>query len=168
VRFCFQTLDRIAGLKKNSFLKSLREQFDRGKGLTMKQFGILARSVGENCGALPDHVQIREKLGPFVPGGFPEQVYDPQIEKVLALLKEVTEWRPKTRRGRRVYDDKGFYESLAMQYSQRGMLSALQASALKQLARTYRTKIPDYDRKAAEIGLASGGEDAKPGDEGEK
>ena len=168
VRFCFQTLDRIAGLQKNSFLKSLREQFDRGKGLTMKQFGILARSVGENCGALPDHVQIREKLGPFVPGGFPEQVYDPQIEKVLTLLKEVTEWRPKTRRGRRVYDDKGFYESLAMQYSQRGMLSALQASALKQLARTYRTKIPDYDRKAAEIGLASGGEDAKPGDEGEK
>ena len=159
VRFCFQVMDRIPGLLRNSFLKSLREQFDRGKGLTMKQFGILARSVGENCGALPDHVDIRGKLAPFVPGGFPEQVYDPQIEKVLDLLKEVTEWRPKTRRGRRVYDDKGFFESLAMQYSQRGMLSALQTTALKQLAKTYRSKIPDYDRKAAEIGLATGGED---------
>ena len=59
VKFCFETMDRIGGMMKNPFLKSLREQVDRGRSLSPKQFSILARSVGENVGGLPDVEEIR-------------------------------------------------------------------------------------------------------------
>ncbi len=153
VKYCLQMLERIPNLAKNAFMKSLREQFERGKGLTMKQFGILARSIGENCGALPDYVDIRLKLTPFVPGGFPEQICDPRVKKLIAMLKDVSQWRPKTRRGRKVYDDKGFFESLAVQYSQRGTLTSLQTDALRKLAKAYSAKIPDYKTRAVEAGI---------------
>lgn len=153
VRYCLAMLERIPNLAKNAFMKSLREQFERGKGLTMKQFGILARSVGENCGALPDYVDIRLKLTPYVAGGFPEQICDPRVKNLISLLKDVTEWRPKTRRGRKVYDDKGFFESLAVQYSQRGTLTSLQTDALRKLAKAYQAKIPNFESRALEAGI---------------
>lgn len=153
VKFALLALERIPNLAKNAFMKSLREQFERGKGLTLKQFGILARSVGENCGALPDAAAIRERLQEFVPGGFSEDEADPRVKSVIEMLGDVTQWRPKARRGRKVYDDKSFFESLAVQYSQRGTLSKLQASALMKLLKAYKSAVPDYEKRAAAAGL---------------
>lgn len=153
VAFCFETLDRIGGMMKNPFLKSLRDQSDRGRGLSPKQFSILARSVFENAGGLPDVDQIREKLGEYVPGGFAEQDNDPAIPGLLELMKTVTAWREPAKKGKKLFDDKGFVDSLAEQFERRHSLSPRQVMALRRVAVAYRDKIPDFTAKAAGLGL---------------
>ncbi len=153
VKFCFETMDRIGGMMKNPFLKSLREQVDRGRGLSPKQFSILARSVGENAGALPDAEDIRAKLAGHVPGGFAPQETDPAVPALLELMRAVTEWREPAKKGKKVYDDKGFVESLAEQYARRHSLSPRQVMALRRVAVAYKDQIPDFDAKAEALGL---------------
>jgi hypothetical protein len=155
VKYCFQTVDRIGGMMKNPFLKSLREQVDRGKGLSPKQFQILARAVGENAGALEDADEVRAKLSEFVPEGFSSEPADPTVPGILKLMETVTEWRPKSKKGKKVYDDKSFVKSLADQYARRHSLSARQVMALKRVAVAYRDKIPGYEAKAVELGLVN-------------
>lgn len=155
VEYCFGILDRIGGMMKNPFLKSLRDQFDRGRALSLKQFGILARSAGENSISLPDCEEIREKLKEFVPDGFAEKEEDPAIPKLLAMLDSVTEWRPSAMKGKKLYDDKGFVDSLKEQFERRHTLSSRQLMALKRVAVSYRDKIPDFERYSAELGLST-------------
>ena len=155
VAFCFEALDRIGGMEKNPFLKSLREQNDRGKMLSMKQFQILARSVGENAGALDDCDAIREKLSEFVPGGFEPSAEssNPAIPKILKLMESVTEWRPAMKKGKRLYDDKEFIKSLNEQYARRHALSQRQEAALRRVVLLYKAKIPGFAEQAADLGF---------------
>ncbi|MBE6381752.1 MAG: type I DNA topoisomerase [Lentisphaerae bacterium] len=153
VRYCFEVLDRIGGMDGNPFLKSLRDQFEGGRGLSPKQLSILARNVGDNALSLPDCEEVRAKLAGYADGGFQDNVSDPTIPKILDLFKGVTEWRPATKKGKKVYDDKSFVESLVDQYSRRNSLSPRQLMALKRVAVAYRSAIPDFDAKAEGLGL---------------
>lgn len=153
VKYCFDVMDRIGGMMKNPFLKSLREQVDHGRGLSPKQLTILARAVGENAGVLEDCAAVREKLSEFAPGGFDNRPTDPTIPKILELLQRVKVWREPMKKGRKLYDDKSFVESLAEQFSRRHSLSPRQVMALKRVAVAYRAQIPDYETRAVELGL---------------
>lgn len=153
VKWCFQTIDRIGGLSKNPFLASLREQVDRGRVLSPKQFVILARSVGENAGALDDAEQIRTRLLPYVPGGFEIVPPDPTVPELLKLLESVTEWKPPVHRGRRIYNDQDFVASLRDQYARRNSLSSRQILALRRVCVTYKDQIPTFEEVADRLGL---------------
>ena len=154
VRWCFDIAERIGGMLKNPFHKSLKDQFERGRGLSPKQFAILARAVGENAGALPDCNEIRSRLIEFVPAGFgAPRVEDPTVPGLLDLMKKVTEWRPTAKKGRKVYDDQAFVQSLADQYDRRRTLSPRQLVALKRVALSYRDQIPGFDEAAAKLGI---------------
>ena len=153
VKYCFLTMDRIGGMGKNPFLKSLRDQVDHGRALSMKQFQILARAVCENAGALPDAEAVRSRLSEFVPGGFEANAVDPTIEEILNLLKSVTKWREPFRRSKKVYDDKVFVQSINEQYQRRSSLSPRQVLALKRVAVAYKDQIPGFDAAAERLGL---------------
>ena len=153
VKWCFLTIDRIGGLTKNPFLNSLREQVDRGRVLSPKQFSILARSVGENAGALPDADQVRARLAPYVPGGFEIAPVDPAVPELLALLDTVKEWKEPARRGRRVYNDAEFVTSLRDQYARRSSLSPRQVLALRRVCVNYKDQIPAFEEVADRLGL---------------
>ena len=153
VKYCFSVLERIGGMLKNPFLKSLHDQWERGKGLSPKQFSILARTVGENAGELEDSEEIRQKLSEFVPEGFESKVQDPTVPQILEMMRTVTEWRPSAKKGKKVYDDKAFVESLSEQYAKRHSLSPRQVIALKRVAVAYKDKIPNYEAKASALGL---------------
>ena len=155
VRYCFDLMDRIGGMNKNPFLKSLREQVDHGRGLSPKQLSILARAVGENAGSLPDCEAVREKLSEFVPGGFTTMPSDPAVPGILEMMKGVKEWRVPMKKGRKLYDDKGFVDSLATQFARRHSLSPRQTLALKRVAVAYRAQIPDFDARAEALGLVN-------------
>lgn len=145
VAYCFEVMDRIGGMEENPFLMSLHEQYDRNKPLSMKQFLILARAVGENASGLEDVEEIRAKLSRFVEGGFADtQQEDPAIVKLLELVMQVKEWRPVAKKGKRVYDDATFVKSLQEQYSRRKSLSPRQLAALKRVAKIYKDQIPGY------------------------
>ena len=153
VKWCFLTIDRIGGLTKNPFLNSLREQVDRGRLLSPKQFSILARSVGENAGALPDADQVRARLAPYVPGGFEIAPVDPAVPELLDLLASVKEWKEPARRGRRVYNDAEFISSLRDQYARRSSLSPRQVLALRRVCVNYKDQIPSFGEVADRLGL---------------
>ena len=155
VKYSFEVMDRIGGMLRNPFLKSLREQWDKGRSLSMKQFVILARAVGENASSLPDCQEVRERLSEFVPEGFTGDDTDPAVPGLLALMKTVTEWRPQQKRGKKVYDDKSFVESLADQFLRRHSLSKRQVMALRRVAVSYKDRIPGFAAKATELGLDS-------------
>ena len=153
VKYCFDLMDRIGGMMKNPFLKSLREQVDRGRGLSPKQFSVLARAVGENASSLEECEEIRNKLAPYVPGGFTTIDNDPTIPGLLQLMAGVTDWRDPSKKGKKVYDDKSFVESIAEQYDRRRTLSTRQIMALKRVAVAYRDRIPNFAAKAKELGI---------------
>ncbi len=154
VKWCFSVAERIMGLLKNPFHKSLKDQFERGRGLSPKQFAILARAVGENAGALPDCLAIRDRLLEYVPSGFGAlRIEDPLIPGLLQLMTKVTEWRSPSKKGRKVYDDQAFVKSLSEQYERRRTLSPRQVMALKRVAVSYRDKIPGFADEAAKLGL---------------
>ncbi len=153
VKWCFLTIDRIGGLTKNPFLNSLREQVDRGRVLSPKQFAILARSVGENAGALPDADQVRTRLAPYVPGGFEVAPVDPAVPALLELLDSVKDWKEPARRGRRVYNDAEFVASLRDQYARRSSLSPRQVLALRRVCVNYKDQIPTFEEVADRLGL---------------
>ena len=153
VKYCFDLMDRIGGMTKNPFLKSLREQVEHGRGLSPKQFSILARSVGENSGSLPDCDEVRAKLSGFVPGGFTTMPSDPAVPELLEMMKGVKEWREPMKKGRRQYDDKAFVESLAAQFARRHSLSPRQTLALKRVVVAYRAQLPDFEARADALGL---------------
>ncbi len=164
VKWCFQTIDRIGGLTKNPFLNSLREQVDRGRLLSQKQFQILARSVGENAGALDDADQVRARLAPYVPGGFEIAPVDPAVPELLKLLETVTEWKEPVRRGRRTYNDKEFVASLSDQYARRSSLSPRQVLALRRVCVSYKSQIPTFEAVADRLGLRELPQHEKSGD----
>ena len=138
VAFCFEAVDRIGGLMGNPFLKSLREQVDRGRSLSQKQFSILAKTVGENASALPDCDEVRSRLAEFVPNGFADRNDDPAIPGLLKLFDGFTGWRPPRKTAKRVYDDKEFVGSLAAQFARRHSLSVRQLAALRRVAAIYK------------------------------
>ena len=155
VTMCFDAIDRIGGYEKNPFIRSLRDQVSHGRGLTMKQFSILAKMAGENADMLPDAEELRSKLADFVPGGFAEAAADPAVPALLEMFDGVKEWRAPAKRGKKLYDDKTFIESLRAQYAKRRSLSMRQALALRRVVVSYRDQIPDFEAKAAEYGLSS-------------
>ena len=153
VELCFGALDRIGGYEKNPFVRSLRDQVAHGRGLTMKQFSILAKMAGENADMLPDVDDLRAKLSEFVPGGFAESAADPAIPALLEMFDSVREWREPTKRGKKMYDDKTFIDSLRSQYARRHTLSTRQALALRRVVASYREQIPDFETKAEGLGI---------------
>ena len=154
VRFCFGVLERTGGISSNPFLKSLGDQWERGRGLSMKQFASLARATVKGSASLPDHAEIREKLSEYAPAE-EATAADPAIPGLLALFDSVTEWRPVVKKGRRVYDDRSFVKSLSDQYARNHSLSDRQVSALRRVAMQYKNRIPNFAAVAESLGLAS-------------
>ncbi len=160
VKYCFAQIDQIPELLKNRFLISVREQVDHGRSLSQKQLSVVASAILEKASELPDPDAVRLKLSDFAGSNLKsESSDDPAVAELLKMLKQVKTFRPATRFGKKVYDDKSFSESLMDQYSRRGKLSERQISALKRIVRAYRTQIPDYDAKKDALGLEGGEKD---------
>jgi len=151
--FCFDVLERAGAMKSNAFLKSLKEQSDRGRTLSDRQFAILAREAGGCAGSLPDGDAVRERLRPFVPGGLDAEPEDPAVPVLIEVLRGVNEWREPSKKGKRVFDDRKFFESLSDQFARRRTLTPRQVSALKRMAQSYADRIPGFAEKTKGLDL---------------
>ena len=153
VKYTFDVMNRIGGMTRNAFIKSLYDQWERGKGLSVKQFKILAKAVGDNASSLDDCAEIRSRLAEYVPEGFGSRETDPTLPLLFKLLSTITEWRTPVKKGKKSYDDRSFVASLAEQYKARRSLTSRQISALKLIANSYKDKIPDFAKYAKELDL---------------
>ena len=147
-------LELLAGLKyeeprtvgkrtydDGKFISSLGDQVKMGKRLSERQAAYLDTLLTKYSGQIENFEAIRKELGLDEKK---DVVADPAIAPILAAFGSVTEWAEPVKRGKRVFDDKEFIESLAGQFKVKGTLSDRQVAALKRVVAKYATQIPNY------------------------
>jgi DNA topoisomerase-1 len=124
------------------FFTSLKKQLDEGRPLSEKQIAAFGKLAARYAGRLDGGEKIADLIGvdaksaePALP---PENAKE--IETMLETLSKISKWAEPVKKGRRVYDDKDFFESLNRQYASRKNLSPKQVAALKRLAAKYADK----------------------------
>jgi len=156
-RECFDELDKTPGFTPNTFMKSIRDQFERGKVLSPKQFAILAQAVLQYCSETPGFEKLRDRIAPRVRGVKMISKFNDLIPVLFEMLDDVKEWREPAKKGKRVYDDQEFLKSLKTQFRERNVLSEKQYQALRRLVIVYHDQIKSFEERAAPLGLLPGG-----------
>ena len=143
VKFAEPVVRRGRTFDDKKFFDSLRKQAESGKLLSDKQLEALGKIAQRYRESITDYPALAKALD------LPEEE-TPELDNAqsaasaddtAALIEElakVTNWNPPERRGRRTFDDKAFYASLAEQFNNGRKLSDKQLAALKKLAERYR------------------------------
>lgn len=153
VNECFAAIEAAGELAGDKFLSSLRRQVDHGMPLSEKQFAALVRSTLDRIGDGDAVAELKRKLAAYAPDAGRETPPDPTLPGLFEMAAEVTAWREPTRRGRRVYDDREFAESLKRQFAAKGSLSTRQAEAFRKMLAAYRSQIRDFEGRAKQLGF---------------
>ncbi len=123
------------------FCTSLGDQVKMGKRLSDRQVAYLDTLLTkysdqiENFDAIRVELKLDEKK---------EVEADPAIAPILLATETIAEWAEPVKRGKRVFDDKEFIDSLSGQFKAKGTLSERQVAALKRTVAKYATQIPNY------------------------
>jgi len=145
------------------FIESLCDQVKEGKTFSDRQWQALLTVAARYAQQLPALEAISSNIG------IAEQVHGhmdklreresnppapptPIGRRLCAMLADV-KWEAPVKRGKRVYDDKKFYKSLASRIDEEKALTPAQLEALKKLAAKYRSQLSGYDELAAEFNL---------------
>ncbi|MCP3965392.1 MAG: type I DNA topoisomerase [Lentisphaerae bacterium] len=126
------------------FFSSFTKQVDQGRILSEKQLGVLQRFAIKYRESIAQYEDLCKLLG-INPDQTEEEVdsngkpaeQEPEVQKMLDAMAKVSQWTEPVKKGKRVYDDKAFYESLAKQAAAGRKLSPRQAGALKRLVGKY-------------------------------
>lgn len=132
------------------FVASLRGRVEGGRSLTQPQINALDRIVSSHAIQITNYSDIKESLGM---GATPERVEDTESGPLLEAMKHVTTWKDPVTRGKMVFDDQKFYQSLSQYFGRKGFLSDKQRAALKKVTARYQEQIPDYVALAEKFGL---------------
>lgn len=132
------------------FVDSLNSRVESGRCLTDAQLQALNNVVLSHSKHIPDFDQIKESLE--LANSAVED--DNESGPLIGAMKDVKEWKEPVTRGKRVFDDKAFYESLSQHFQTKGFLSVKQRAALKRLVRRYREQVAGYEQIAEEFGLS--------------
>jgi DNA topoisomerase-1 len=141
-----------------AFVESLRQQAEGGRGLSENQIRYLDRLLFAYADQIPGFESLKGELG-LMTRAAPDAESGPLIE----LFKTVRQWKEPFQRGRREWDDRKFYESLARQHAERGGLSPRQVASLKKMARRYAKQIPDFEEAAVRLGIETHPRKGGPG-----
>lgn len=139
-------LQALAGIELDpsarKFVDSLQQRVDGGRSLTEAQNGVLVNILVTHAASIPgfDDRKAEWGLENFV------RKDDNESGPLLEALKSVTTWREPVKRGKRVFDDKLFFESLTRQFGVKRALSDKQRGAMKRMIKKYREQIPGYEK----------------------
>ena len=124
------------------FFESLKKQLDDGRPLSAKQIAAFGKLAARYADKIERGSEILDLVGvdPASSEPAPPPENAAEIETALSTLSKVSKWAEPVKKGRRVYDDKEFFESLNRQYAAKKALSAKQVAALKRLAAKYADK----------------------------
>ena len=124
------------------FYDSLRKQSQSGRPLSEKQLAALGKMAAKYREQIPNFERIASILQIAPPeNASPEGAAgagNAEADALLEKFSRVTNWNEPRKVGRRVYDDKVFYESLRKQRAEGKALSDRQSAALRKLAAKYQ------------------------------
>jgi nitrous oxide reductase accessory protein NosL len=133
------------------FVDSLRSQMDNGRKLSDKQMAALERIIVQNASQFENFDEVRTQLGLSGEHAKPEQ--DNESPLLLEMLGQVTEWQEPVKRGKMVFNDKDFYDSLSGQFARQQSLTFRQRAAMRRLVFRYKSQIPKFEEYAERLGL---------------
>jgi len=131
------------------FVGSLRQQVESGRKLSPRQIEFLNRFLNKYSNQIDNFEQLAEELD-LNNSEAPE---DKKSETLLDLMKNVKEWNEPVKKGKRILDDKDFFESLSRQFREKRSLSTRQQHALRRMIKKYAEQIPDYENIKDELGI---------------
>lgn len=142
----FEILDAIT-IPENSakFYASLRNQANLGRRLSEKQISYLNKIFLDSRKEIPN---FSKELCDELEIEFVEEketVDNPSIKEMLLALAGVKQWSEPQKRGKKVYNDVTFFQSLERYLNTRGSLSDAQTKSLTSLFIKYRSQIPNFD-----------------------
>lgn len=133
-----------------SFVDSLASRVESGRRLSDAQLRALDSMVRGHAGMLENFEALCLEVGiDATPAAS-----DPECEALLDVLSGVKKWNEAVKRGKRVFDDKAFFESVAEQFRRKGSLSDRQKAAMKRLVVRYREQLASFDELAVRFGLS--------------
>jgi DNA topoisomerase I len=141
----------------DKFVKSLRARAEGGRSLSEAQARALDSIIRSHAVVMPDFESIKGLLQGDIPTG----QKDEEIEKFIQAIAKVKQWKEPVKRGKRVFDDSAFAQSLTEQFGRKGSLSPKQVGALKKLIKRYKEQIPEHE---ALIGSEPKAEEPKDAD----
>jgi DNA topoisomerase-1 len=148
----FQILDQVKLSESQAgFVESLRSQVVNGRKLSDKQVAALERIIVQNASQFENFDVVREQLGLSAEQSKTE--VDTESPVLLEMLGQVTTWQEPVTRGKMVFNDKDFYDSLAGQFARQQSLTFRQRAAMKRMVFRYKAQIPQFDTYAAQLGL---------------
>lgn len=131
------------------FVGSLRDQVNSGRKLSDKQIEFLNRFLNKYSDQIENFDEVAQELdlnSETEPG-------DKKSEMMLNLMSNVKDWNEPVKKGKRLLDDKEFYNSLKKQFKEKRSLSTRQQHALRRLVKKYADQIPDYDNWKDDLGI---------------
>jgi len=134
----------------DKFVASLRGRVEGGRNLTGPQLNALNRVVTSHAIQIPNFAELKGSLGL---AAAPEPTEDTESGPLLDAMKNVTTWKDPVTRGKRVFDDKVFLQSLTQYFGRKGYLSDKQRAALKKVVARYSEQVPDYAALAEKFNL---------------
>jgi DNA topoisomerase-1 len=148
----FQVLEQVELSESQAgFVASLRSQVVNGRKLSDKQVAALERIIVQNASQFANFDTVREQLGLSAEQAKTE--VDTESPVLLEMLGQVTTWQEPVTRGKMVFNDKDFYDSLAGQFARQQSLTFRQRGAMKRMVFRYKGQIPQFDTYAAQLGL---------------
>ncbi len=150
VKWAEPTVRRGRTYDDRKFFESLKRQAMSGRLLSEKQRKALWKIAEEYAESLPvDLIRDALKISPSE-GSRQSRETAEEVASLLRGLKTVTSWAPPSKRGRYVYDDRKFYESLSSQHARGREFSPRQLAALKKLAAKYLNGTTESFMKSSE------------------
>jgi len=135
------------------FVDSLGAWVNSGRCLTEAQVRALNNVVLSHAGEIEDFERLKSDLDVDQS----EIAEDTESAPLLDAMVCINNWNPPVTRGRKVFNDKDFYDSLRRQFARKRFLSVRQKAALKKMVGRYRGQIPDYENIARKCGVKKDG-----------
>ena len=112
--------------------------------MSEKQVAALVKLASRYSGSIPGFPEIAAELGGSVPEAAPAPALPgapSDADLLLDAMSRITAWAEPVKRGRRMYDDKDFYQSIVKQKKSGKVLSIKQVEALRKLAAKYGIQV---------------------------
>lgn len=122
---------------EGKFFKSLKNQVESGKSLSEKQLAALKKLVSKYQRQLQNPEDVFKILDMDIPAAEEPDRNVNEIKNLLDSLAEIKEWDVPAKKGKFVFDEKKFYQSIVKQVNDGKTLSSKQIAALNKLAGKY-------------------------------
>ncbi|MBR0057566.1 MAG: hypothetical protein IJP66_09580, partial [Kiritimatiellae bacterium] len=125
--------------RQRLFVESVKQQMESGRSLSQKQLSAIDAVLLRMAPKIPNAGEVLAKFGLSVSPAALEN--DTESPALIEKLSKITKWKDPVKRGKRVFDDKEFAQSVSDQFKRNGTLSPRQRAAISKMLGRYKDQV---------------------------